>query len=133
MNISEVARNTDLPAKTIRYYEEIGLVHPSRSGNGYRSFSETDVHQLRFLARARALGFSIDDCRSLLALWADRNRASGDVRQIAKDHLTEIADKIAGLKAMQATLTDLVHACAGDDRPECPILQGLAKPTGGAP
>lgn len=126
MNISDVARATDLPAKTIRYYEEIGLIQPNRSANGYRSFDGQDVHRLRFLARARALGFSIEDCRSLLALWADRGRASADVRQIAKAHLKEIEDKIAALAAMQATLTDLVEACAGNDRPDCPILQGLA-------
>ncbi|WP_299621896.1 Cu(I)-responsive transcriptional regulator [uncultured Tateyamaria sp.] len=126
MNISEVGRATDLPAKTIRYYEEIGLIQPKRSANGYRSFDAQDVHRLRFLARARALGFSIEDCRSLLALWADRGRASADVRHIAKTHLKEIKDKIAALTAMQATLTELVDACAGNDRPDCPILQGLA-------
>jgi Cu(I)-responsive transcriptional regulator len=127
MNISEVAKATDLPAKTIRYYEEIGLIQPHRSANGYRSFDETDMHRLRFVARARALGFTIEDCRSLLALWGDRDRASADVRRIARDHLTEIEAKIAALRAMQETLTDLVHACAGDDRPDCPILQGLAR------
>jgi len=127
MNISEVAKATDLPAKTIRYYEEIGLVHPHRSANGYRSFVETDLHKLRFLARARSLGFPIEDCRSLLALWADRSRASADVRRIAQNHLTEIENKITTLKAMQNTLTSLVHECAGDDRPDCPILQGLAE------
>lgn len=127
MNISEAARATDLPAKTIRYYEDIGLILPHRSANGYRSFDETDLHRLRFLSRARALGFSIDDCRSLLALWADRDRASADVRHIAEVHLSEIKAKIAALKAMQDTLTNLVHACAGDDRPDCPILKGLAK------
>mmetsp|Transcript_22699 Transcript_22699/g.37431 ORF Transcript_22699/g.37431 Transcript_22699/m.37431 type:complete len:128 (+) Transcript_22699:2373-2756(+) len=126
MNISDVARATDLPAKTIRYYEEIGLIQPDRSANGYRSFNDQDIHRLRFLARARALGFSIEDCRSLLALWADRERASSDVRRIAKAHLIEIEDKIAALTAMQATLTNLVEACAGNDRPDCPILQGLA-------
>ena len=126
MNISEVARATNLPAKTIRYYEEIGLIHPRRSANSYRSFDGQDVHRLRFLARARALGFSIDDCRSLLALWADRGRASADVRNIAKAHLKEIEEKIAALTAMQATLTELVEACAGNERPDCPILQGLA-------
>lgn len=126
MNISDVASETGLPAKTIRYYEEIGLVQPHRSANGYRSFNETDLHELRFLARARALGFSIEDCRSLLALWADRSRASADVRRIAQAHLSEIEIKIADLKAMRDTLTELVQSCAGDDRPDCPILQGLA-------
>ncbi|MEO0632507.1 MAG: Cu(I)-responsive transcriptional regulator [Pseudomonadota bacterium] len=127
MNISDAATATGLPAKTIRYYEEIDLIRPNRSANGYRQFSESQVHQLRFLARARALGFGIDDCRSLLALWQDRDRASADVRIIAKEHLVEIEEKIAALAAMRATLTDLVRACAGNDRPDCPILQDLAQ------
>ena len=127
MNISDAATATGLPAKTIRYYEEIDLIRPNRSANGYRQFSESQVHQLRFLARARALGFGIDDCRSLLALWQDRDRASADVRIIAKEHLVEIEEKIAALAAMRTTLTDLVRACAGNDRPDCPILQDLAQ------
>ncbi|MEL7166877.1 MAG: Cu(I)-responsive transcriptional regulator [Pseudomonadota bacterium] len=127
MNISDAATATGLPAKTIRYYEEIDLIRPNRSANGYRQFSESHVHQLRFLARARALGFGIDDCRSLLALWQDRDRASADVRIIAQEHLVEIEEKIAALAAMRATLTDLVRACAGNDRPDCPILQDLAQ------
>ncbi|PWG16787.1 Cu(I)-responsive transcriptional regulator [Salibaculum griseiflavum] len=125
MNIKEVASRTGLPAKTIRYYEEIGLVTPDRAANGYRSFDRTHVHKLAFLARARGLGFSIEDCRGLLALWEDRDRASGDVRAIAKAHLAEIEEKIAGLQEMRATLSDLVAACHGDDRPDCPILKRL--------
>ncbi|MEL6451496.1 MAG: Cu(I)-responsive transcriptional regulator [Pseudomonadota bacterium] len=127
MNISDAARATGLPAKTIRYYEEIGLITPARSANGYRSFDATGLHQLRFLARARDLGFSIEDCRSLLALWEDRGRASGDVRRIAQDHLSAIETKIAGLSAMRDTLRHLVQTCAGDDRPDCPILNDLAQ------
>ncbi|MEL7090294.1 MAG: Cu(I)-responsive transcriptional regulator [Pseudomonadota bacterium] len=127
MNISDAAAATGLPAKTIRYYEEIDLIRPTRGANGYRQFSDTQVHQLRFLARARALGFGIEDCRSLLALWQDRDRASSDVRAIAQEHLTEIEDKIAALTAMRATLTHLITACAGNDRPDCPILQDLAQ------
>lgn len=127
MNISEVAQATGLPAKTIRYYEDIGLIRPDRRANGYRSFAPNTVHSLRFLARARALGFGIEDCRSLLALWEDRARASADVRAIAQMHLTEIETKIADLTAMHATLTDLVTACAGNDRPDCPILNNLAR------
>ena len=125
MNIGEVAAQTGLPAKTIRYYEDIGLVTPLREANGYRVFREADAHKLAFLARARALGFSIDDCRNLLALWEDRSRASADVRAIAKEHLAEIEEKIAGLAAMRDTLAELVRECAGDNRPDCPILKGL--------
>ncbi|MEL6620826.1 MAG: Cu(I)-responsive transcriptional regulator [Pseudomonadota bacterium] len=132
MNISQAAKATGLPAKTLRYYEEIGLVSPERRPNGYRDYSETTVHTLRFLARARALGFGIEDCRSLLALWADKSRASAKVRRIAQDHLSEIERKIAALTDMRATLQHLVNTCAGDDRPECPILQGLAQPQCGA-
>ena len=125
MNIGEVAHQTGLPAKTIRYYEDIGLVTPQREANGYRVFRESDAHKLAFLARARALGFSIEDCRDLLALWEDRSRASGDVRRIAKEHLAEIEAKIAALAAMRDTLAELVRECAGDNRPDCPILRGL--------
>ena len=132
MNISRASRATGLPAKTLRYYEEIGLVAPDRRPNGYRDYSETTVHTLRFLARARALGFGIEDCRSLLALWEDTSRASADVRRIAQDHLSEIERKIAELTDMRATLRHLVKTCAGDDRPECPILQVLARPKGAA-
>lgn len=128
MNISEVAAATGLPAKTIRYYEEIGLICPDRRDNGYRDFADAQVHSLRFLGRARDMGFSIEDCRSLLALWEDRDRASADVRRIAQDHLNSIETKISDLSAMRDTLTDLVRACAGDNRPDCPILKGLADP-----
>ncbi len=128
MNIAEVAARAGLPAKTIRYYEDIGLIRPLRGNNGYRQFRESDLHKLSFLARARSLGFSIEDCRSLLALYEDRGRASADVKAIARDHLTRIEGKIAELRAMQATLSDLVSACAGDARPDCPILNGLAAP-----
>ncbi len=127
MNIGDVAEKSGLPAKTIRYYEDIGLVRPARDGNGYRAFSEADTHKLVFLARARALGFSIDECRALLALWEDRGRASADVRAIAQDHLSRIEEKIADLQAMRDTLSDLVRSCAGDDRPDCPILTNLAE------
>jgi Cu(I)-responsive transcriptional regulator len=125
MNIGEAAERSGLPPKTIRYYEDIGLVTPARDANSYRAFCESDIHKLTFLGRARALGFSIEDCRNLLALWEDTDRASADVRAIAKDHLREIETKIADLQAMQATLSDLVRNCAGDDRPDCPILKEL--------
>ncbi len=125
MNIKDVAERAGLPAKTIRYYEEIGLIRPLRSANGYRAFRDSDLHKLAFLARARGLGFTIEDCRKLLALYEDRGRASADVKALAEAHLTQIAAKIAELRAMEETLSHLVHACAGDDRPDCPILKGL--------
>ncbi len=126
MNIGEAAAQTGLPAKTIRYYEEIRLIQPHRAENGYRSFGEKDLHKLAFLARARALGFSIEDCRVLLALYEDDARASSDVKQVAEGHLNRIDQKIADLKAMRETLSELVDACAGDHRPDCPILNGLS-------
>ena len=126
MNIGDVAERTGLPAKTIRYYEDIGLITPLRGDNGYRRFRESDVHKLAFLGRARGLGFSIEECRDLLALWEDRGRASADVRAIAEEHLRQIGVKIAELSAMKETLSELVHACHGDHRPYCPILNDLA-------
>jgi MerR family copper efflux transcriptional regulator len=132
MNISEAARACGLPAKTIRYYEDIGLITPDRDPNGYRQFAKTDLHNLTFLARARALGFSIDDCRALLALWKDQDRASADVKHIARAHLSQIDEKIADLTALRETLSHLVATCAGDGRPDCPILTGLATAKYGA-
>ena len=126
MNIGDAATRSGLPAKTIRYYEDIGLVSPARSNNGYRDFSDTDLHNLAFVQRARSLGFSIEECRALLSLYDDRERASADVKALAKAHLDQIEGKIAGLQAMQKTLSELVHKCHGDDRPDCPILDGLA-------
>ncbi len=126
MNIGEAAARTGLPAKTIRYYEEIRLIRPHRAANGYRSFNERDLHKLSFLARARALGFSIEDCRMLLALYEDETRASADVKRVAEGHLSRIDQKIADLKSMRETLSELVEACAGDHRPDCPILKGLS-------
>lgn len=126
MNISDASQSTGLPTKTIRYYEEIGLIRPTRSANGYRTFSDREVHKLNFLARARSLGFPVESCRSLLALYDDQSRASADVKEIAKTHLNEIDRKIAELTAMRDTLSVLVRSCAGDSRPDCPILKDLA-------
>ena len=126
MNIGDVATRSGLPAKTIRYYEDIGLVKPLRSANGYRTFRDSDAHKLAFLGRARALGFSIEDCRSLIKLYEDTGRESGEVKHIAEEHLTRVDDKITELTEMRATLATLVHACAGDHRPDCPILADLA-------
>ncbi|MHA6267382.1 Cu(I)-responsive transcriptional regulator [Aliiroseovarius sp. CAU 1755] len=129
MNISQAAKRVNLPSKTIRYYEEIGLVKPLRDSNGYRVFSDKDLHKLTFLARSRALGFSIEDCRALLALYEDQSRASADVKRIARGHLGKIETKIEDLIAMRDTLSDLVRACAGDQRPDCPILKGIENAT----
>ena len=128
MNISGAGARAGLPPKTIRYYEDIGLVTPDRDPNGYRSFSDVDIHNLTFLSRARALGFTIEECRALLALYEDKSRASAEVKKIAEGHLKEIEKKIADLTSMRDTLTHLVHACHGDDRPECPILNEMGGP-----
>ena len=131
MNIGDVAALSGLPAKTIRYYEDIGLVKPLRSANGYRSFCESDAYKLAFLGRSRALGFTIEDCRNLMALYEDEQRASAEVKDIAEQHLKRIDDKIEELREMRATLAHLVDACAGDHRPDCPILADLStKPSG---
>lgn len=129
MNIKSVSAATGLPAKTIRYYEDVGLITPERAVNGYRTFTETDVHKLAFLARARSLGFPVESCRSLLALYSDQDRASADVKAIATQHLKEIDQKLAELAAMRETLGALVASCAGDQRPDCPILSDLSRHT----
>jgi Cu(I)-responsive transcriptional regulator len=126
LNIGDVSKRTGLRAKTIRYYEDIGLVKPLRDTNDYRVFREIDLHKLTFLSRARALGFTIDDCRNLLALYEDETRASADVKEITSKHLKEIEAKINDLQAMHATLSHLSKECAGDHRPDCPILEGLS-------
>lgn len=126
MNIGDVASLCNLPAKTIRFYEDIGLVQPDRRANGYRSFSEQDIHKLRFLQRARSLGFTVGECRLLLSLYEDENRNSADVRTIALDHLQRIDEKIDQLQSLRRTLADLIETCHGDHRPDCPILDDLA-------
>jgi Cu(I)-responsive transcriptional regulator len=127
MNIGEASDRSGLPAKTIRYYEDIGLIHPDRAENGYRDYGMDDVHKLRFLQRSRGLGFSVDECRQLLALYEDKSRASADVREIASAKLNEIDRKIRELTELKRTLEHLVHACHGNDRPDCPILEELAE------
>ena len=126
MNIGDVATASGLPAKTIRYYEDIGLVRPARSENGYRHFRETDLHKLAFLGRARSLGFTIDECRTLMSLYEDRDRASADVKRVAEEHLVRVEQKIAELESLRTTLKNLVTSCHGDARPDCPILDDLA-------
>ena len=127
MNIGEVSERSGLPPMTIRYYEDINLVRPLRSDNGYRSFRESDIHKLAFLGRARALGFSIEDCRTLMGLYEDETRESAQVKVVAKEHLAEIDNKITQLKSMRETLSDVVEACQGDHRPDCPILKDLSQ------
>ncbi|ABS61821.1 putative transcriptional regulator, MerR family [Parvibaculum lavamentivorans DS-1] len=127
MNIGEAAARSGVPAKTIRYYEDIALIESAdRSANGYRAYTEEDVHTLRFVARARSLGFTVAQCRDLLALYRDRSRSSADVKAIAEMHMEEIDGKIDGLRAMRETLATLTRKCHGDDRPDCPIIDELA-------
>ncbi len=133
MNIGQVAARSGVPAKTIRYYEEIGLIAPAeRSDGGYRLYGDRDVAVLRFLKRARGLGFSVEECRGLLALYRDTHRASADVRALARRRVADIEHRIAELQAMRATLTDLIARCHGDERPECAILDDLAGEAGRA-
>jgi MerR family transcriptional regulator, copper efflux regulator len=127
MNIGETSRATGIPPKTIRYYDEIGLIRPAGRGpNRYRDYGEHEVHQLRFVARARAFGFSIEQCRELLALYLDHSRASSEVKGIALARIAEIDRMIGELKEMRVALATLAEHCHGDSRPHCPILSGLA-------
>ncbi len=127
MNIGTVAEATGLPAKTIRYYESIGLVAPAeRSTGNYRLYGERDVMTLRFIERARRLGFSLKEVKELLALWHDRERASADVRRLAKSQMRRIDQRLAELGEMRRTLQHLIERCHGDHRPDCPILDELA-------
>ncbi|MCO5081330.1 MAG: Cu(I)-responsive transcriptional regulator [Rhizobiaceae bacterium] len=130
MNIGTAAARSGLPAKTIRYYEDIGLLKPDRALNGYRDYSAADVHRLRFLQRARGLGFSVEECRQLLSLYGDAHRESAEVKAIALARLEDIDRKITELSALRTMLRHLVDNCHGDHRPECPIIDGLAGPSG---
>jgi len=129
MNIGTAARQSGLPPKTIRYYEDIGLLMADRAANGYRDYSTEDVHRLRFVQRSRSLGFSVAECRQLLSLYTDRDRASADVKAIATEKLGEIDRKIAELTGLREMLGHLVATCHGDARPECPIIDGLSGKT----
>ncbi|UUP18173.1 Cu(I)-responsive transcriptional regulator [Nitratireductor thuwali] len=126
MNIGAAAERSGLPPKTIRYYEDIGLVQASRALNGYRDYTVEDVHRLKFLQRARSLGFSVEECRQLLSLYADKNRDSASVKAIATQKLEEIDAKIAQLQSLSAVLSHLISNCHGDHRPNCPIIDDLA-------
>jgi len=128
MRIGEAAARAGMTAKAIRYYESIGLIHPpARAQSNYRAYSERDVHVLKFIERARRLGFTLAECRTLLALYEDRTRASADVKALALSHLSDIDAKIAELKSLRRTIETLAAACHGDARPDCPILDELAK------
>ncbi|MEL6298309.1 MAG: Cu(I)-responsive transcriptional regulator [Pseudomonadota bacterium] len=131
MNIGEAAERSGLPAKTIRYYEDIALVVPARRMNGYRDYSDADVHRLAFIHRARDLGFGIESCRKLLDLYTDRARASADVKRVARQHLEDIELKMRTLEGMATTLRHLVDNCRGDNRPDCPIIDDLANAAAG--
>lgn len=127
MNIGEASKATGVSAKMIRYYEQIGLIPKAiRSEAGYRSYGDSDVHSLRFIRRARDLGFPVEQITQLLALWRDRSRASAKVKSVAQKHIADLQARIADLQAMSQTLEHLVAHCHGDDRPECPIIQDLA-------
>lgn len=126
MNIGEMSRACGLPAKTIRYYEEIGLIAPPRRDNGYRDFGAAELDRLQFLAQARNLGFSLDECRRLIGLYCDTGRASRDVRTLAENHLEELRDRIRQLRALEVRLQTLIDACPGNDDPDCAILDGLS-------
>ncbi len=127
MTIGRAARASGVSAKMIRYYESIALITPAeRSESGYRYYTDNDVHRLRFVRRARDLGFSVEAIANLLALWQDRSRHSADVKAVAHDHITALRHKIAELESMVAMLEHLSQHCHGDDRPDCPIIDELA-------
>ncbi len=127
MNIGQASAVSGVSAKMIRYYESIGLMPKiARAGSGYRVYTESDIHTLRFIRRARDLGFLVDQIGELLALWRDRARASGDVKRIALDHIGTLRRKVTELEQMIGTLTHLAAHCHGDRRPDCPIIEDLA-------
>ena len=127
MNISEAAKRSGLPSKTIRYYEDTKLVRPAaRAANGYRDYSDGDVHKLKCVKHARDLGFTVQQCAELLSLYDDKDRHASDVKAIAAIHLADIDAKLVDLSRLRTTLSHLVSCCAGDERPDCPILDGLA-------
>lgn len=126
MNIGEAASASGVSAKMIRYYEQAGLIPPAlRTESGYRTYTQADVHRLRFIRRARDLGFSVAEIRDLLSLWNDRTRHSADVKRLAQAHIAELEERIQQLRQMADTLQTLINSCAGDERPDCPILARL--------
>lgn len=129
MNIGEAARASGVSAKMIRYYEQTGLIPKAdRRDSGYRDYAPADVHMLRFIRRARDLGFAVAEIDELLNLWRDKSRHSADVKRIAQAHIARLRERIENLEQMAATLGTLVDCCSGDERPDCPILADLAEP-----
>ena len=127
MNIGAASEASGVSQRMIRHYEKIGLVPaPPRRGS-YRDYSNADVHRLRFIANARDLGFPIEEIRTLLGLWSDRERSSAEVKALAQARADELGRKAQALKAMRRSLTQLAEACHGDDRPDCPIIERLAE------
>jgi MerR family copper efflux transcriptional regulator len=127
MNIGRAASVSGVSAKMIRHYEELGLLPAAqRTESGYRQYEQNDVHTLRFIRHARDLGFSLTEIAELMSLWQNRRRPSRQVKALAEAHIKELEQKAAELLAMKSALEHLVHCCHGDDRPECPILDGLA-------
>lgn len=127
MNIGQAAKASGVSAKMIRHYEAVGLLRAvARTAAGYRQYSASDVHSLRFVRHARDLGFSIAEIAALMDLWHDRERSSRQVKALAQAHVQALEEKARELLAMKAALEHLVHGCHGDDRPECPILETLA-------
>jgi MerR family copper efflux transcriptional regulator len=127
MNIGQASKATGVSTKMIRYYESVGLIRPAdRTESNYRDFSDRDVNELRFIRRARNLGFSVEEITHLLSLWRDRDRSSREVKAIADKHVADLDARIAEMTAMADTLRDLARRCAGDDRPDCPILTDLS-------
>ena len=127
VNIGQAAALSGISAKMLRHYESLDLLgRVARTDSGYRQYTEADVHALRFIGRARTLGFSMEEIRELLGLWQDKGRASASVKRIAQAHIDDLAERIAAMQAMQRTLQSLVHCCHGDQRPDCPILDDLA-------
>lgn len=133
MNIGQAAAASGVTPKMIRHYESLGLLPAvARTEAGYRQYDERVLHQLRFIRRARDLGFGLDEIADLLALWGNRARASAEVKALAARHVADLQQRIERMQAMQRTLHQLLHACHGDDRPDCPILDDLASGGAGA-
>lgn len=129
MNIGQAADASGVSAKMIRYYESIGLIAAAhRTDSGYRQYSDNEVQALRFIKRARDLGFSIERIKTLLGLWGDRGRKSADVKKLARQYIAELDQDIKKLQSIRNELEHLVHGCQGNNRPECPILDDLAGP-----
>ena len=128
VNIGDAAHLSGVSAKMVRHYESLGLLPKvGRTDSGYRQYTEADVHTLRFIKRSRDLGFSMQEIGELVGLWQNRRRASANVRKVAQKHADDLAQRIGAMQEMQRTLQHLIHCCHGDERPECPILEELAK------